>query len=208
VLAVSGREPAVARSIDARLVWLSDEPFAAGRGYLLRTATDLVPIVKIDMRTHLDLETLEESPASTCAANDIVLAHIELGRSAAVDRFSDLPATGSFMLVDPISGASVAGGVVATVHGRKKTTPQSTFRLTRDLLARGIGADLGPTDGSADQELRRRANEVAILLREAGVPVEIEDTWGRSGVDASVVWLWLMAGLSFGFIGAILSGLI
>jgi bifunctional enzyme CysN/CysC len=208
VLATSGREPAVARSIEARLVWLSDEPFAAGRGYLLRTATDLVPIVRIDMRAHLDLETLEESPASTCAANDIVLAHIELGRSAVVDRFSDLPATGSFMLVDPISGASVAGGVVATVQGRKKVTAQSTFRLTRDLLARGIGADLGPTDGSADQELRRRANEVAILLREAGVPVEIEDTWARSGIDASIVWLWLMAALSFGFVGAILSGLI
>jgi bifunctional enzyme CysN/CysC len=160
------------------------------------------------MRAHLDLETLEERPASTCAANDIVLAHVELGRSAVVDRFSDLPATGSFMLVDPISGASVAGGVVATVHGRKKATTQSTFRLTRDLLARGIGADLGPTDGSADQELRRRANEVAILLREAGVPVEIEDAWGRSGIDASIVWLWLMTGLSFGFIGAILSGLI
>jgi hypothetical protein len=56
--------------------------------------------------------------------------------------------------------------------------------------------------------LRRRANEVAILLREAGVAVEIEDAWGQIGIDAANLWQWLMAILSFGFVGAILLGLV
>jgi bifunctional enzyme CysN/CysC len=104
VLAAIGREPPVTRNIEVRLVWLSDEPFAAERSYLLRTATDLVPIARIDVRAHLDLATLEQRAASNCTANDIALARIELGRSAAVDRFAEHPATGGFMLVDPISG--------------------------------------------------------------------------------------------------------
>ncbi len=44
VLATPGQEPQVARSLEVRLVWLSDERFAPERGYLLRTATDLVPV--------------------------------------------------------------------------------------------------------------------------------------------------------------------
>jgi bifunctional enzyme CysN/CysC len=209
LLAASGREPAVTRSIDVRLVWLSDEPFAAERGYLLRTATDLVPIARIDVHGHLDLATLEEQEAASCTANDIALARIDLGRVLAIDRFAGHPATGSFMLVDPINGASVAGGVVANTHGRETAaTKQGAFRLTRDLVARGLGADLHPTDRSAEEELRRRADEVAILLRSAGVVVELDETWGQAGIDAATVWQWLMAVLSFGFVGAVLLGLL
>jgi len=207
VLASPGLAPPVTRRLDARLVWLSDERFGADRGYLLRTATDLIAIASIDIGAHLDLEALAERPASTCGANDIAVARITLGRQAAVDLFSDQRETGSFMLIDPISGASVAGGVVTAAHAPETRLGRNAFRLTRDLLARGIGADL-PPDRASEPELRRRANEVAILLREAGVAVEIEDTWGRAGLDAATAWLALMGLLSFGFVGAVLWGLV
>ena len=208
VLATLGSEPAVARNLDVRLVWLSDEPFVPARGYLLRSATDLVPVASISIRAHLDLASSAERPANGCSANDIALATIELGRPSAIDRYADHPATGSFMLIDPISGASVAGGVVTSAGTRQTASPRrSAFRLTRDLLVRGIGADL-PLAPASESELRRRANEVAILLREAGVAVEMEDAWGRIGIDAATVWLWVMAALSFGFVGAILLGLV
>jgi len=207
VLASPGMEPPVVRGVDARLVWLSDEHFAPERGYLLRTATDLVPISAIAIRAHLDLESLTEVPASTAAANDIAVARIDLGRSAAIDVFSDQPETGAFMLIDPVTGASVAGGVVTATHAREAKPLRNSFRLTRDLLARGIGADL-PHDTASEAELRRRANEVAILMREAGVAVEIEDQWARTGLDAASAWIWLMAAFSFAVVGAILFGFV
>jgi bifunctional enzyme CysN/CysC len=207
VLARPGAEPPVVRGVEARLVWLSDEHFAPERGYLLRTATDLVPISAIAIEAHLDLEALTEVPASTAAANGIAVARIDLGRSAAIDLFSDQPETGSFMLIDPITGASVAGGVVTATHAREAKSRRDSFRLTRDLLVRGIGADL-PPDTASEPELRRRANEVAILLREAGVAVEIEDQWARTGLDAASAWIWLMAAFSFAVVGAILFGFV
>ena len=209
VLVKGDSAPAVTRELDVKLVWLSDEPFARDRGYLLRTATDLIPISGLDIRAHLNLAQLVEQPASGCTANDIAIGRIELGRSAAVDRYADYPATGSFVLVDPISGATVAGGVVVAVkNARAAASKGNVFRLTRDLLVRGIGADLPVTDARADEELRRRANEVAILMREAGVAVVMEDAWRRSGIDAETIWLGLLAGLSFGFVGAVLFGLV
>jgi hypothetical protein len=46
------------------------------------------------------------------------------------------------------------------------------------------------------------------LLRAAGVAVELEDAWGRSDIDAPSIWQWLMAILSFTFVGAVLLGLL
>jgi bifunctional enzyme CysN/CysC len=207
VLATPGREPQVARSLDVRLVWLSDEPFAPERGYLLRTATDVVPVSAIAIAAHLDLATLAERPAATCAANDIAVARIDLGRSAALDLFSQQRETGSFMLVDPVSGASVAGGVVTAARAPESKQRPGAFRLTREALARGIGADL-PADTASEQELRRRANEVAILMRGAGVAVEIEERLTQAGTDATTIWLTLGAILSFGLIAAVVLGMI
>ena len=65
--------------------------------------------------------------------------------------------------------------------------PASAFRLTRSLLKQGVGADLG-NDAASEQELRRRADEIAILLRGAGVAVELDDRLGQSGRDASIYW--------------------
>ena len=57
-----------------------------------------------------------------------------------------------------------------------------------------------------ESELRRRANEVAILLRGAGVAVEMEDRWARAGVDAATLWLSVLMVLSFGFVTAVVLG--
>ncbi len=109
------------------------------------------------------------------------------------------------MLVDAVTGATVAGGIVAQTHTREGGQPLEAFRLTRSLLRQGIGADLGD-DVASERELRRRADEVAILLRGAGVAVEIEDRWQAGRIDARTVWLGILAALSFGFATAIVFG--
>ena len=206
VLALPEHVPAIVRGLDARLVWLSDEPFSPTRGYLLRTATDLVPVLSIGIGAHLDLATLAERPATTCTANDIAAAHVELGRGVVVELFSQQRETGSFMLIDAITGATVAGGVATGLRSQAGERPQDdAFRLTRSLLKQGIGADLGH-DAASEAELHRRANEVAILLRGAGVAVQIEDQWGQARIDAATVWLSVLMALSFGFITAIVLG--
>jgi bifunctional enzyme CysN/CysC len=207
VLASPDAAPQPVRSFEARLVWLADEPFDRGRGYLLRTATDLVPVTALDISRHLDLVTLAERPAAACATNDIAVAHIQPGRATVIEPFAEQRDTGSFALVDAVTGATVAGGVVTRTDTSAAKLGASTFRLTRTLLKQGLGADLG-NDAASEQELRRRAEEVAILLRGAGVAVELEDRWGHTRCDASTLWLGTLAALSFGFAAAVVLGLL
>jgi bifunctional enzyme CysN/CysC len=172
VLAAPEAAPVVARTLEARFVWLSETPFEKKGSYLVRTATDLVPVTGIEIKSLLDLDSLAVHPASTCKVNDIAIAHVALGRATAIDRFSEAPETGAFMLVDAITGATIAGGIV-TAASPDIQQQDNVFMLTRALLARGLCSDL-PNTQEAEAEFRRRANEVALLLRSAGVAVEIE----------------------------------
>jgi bifunctional enzyme CysN/CysC len=173
VLSCPQTQPTVATHVEARFVWLWETPFDPRAGYLLRTATDLVPISSLQVRALLDLETLITQPADKVAVNDIALAGLSLGRPVAVDAFSDLPGTGAVLIVDATTGATVAGGVILSAKNGGAAEAASTFRLTRELLQNGICRDLG-TGEDDRREFQRRANEAALLLRAAGVDVKLE----------------------------------
>jgi bifunctional enzyme CysN/CysC len=172
VLSEVARRPINADVIETRLVWLSEASFDPEMGYLLRTATDLTPVTSMSVSALVDFETLASAPANGCAVNDIADCRILLGRPAAIDLFRDLPLTGNFVLVSAIDGATVAGGVITWAQSGAPSVGEHVLVLDRVRLA-GLCADLG--NSPADEaELNRRAQEVALILRSAGVPVLIE----------------------------------
>lgn len=172
VLSLYDQPIKLARSFEARLVWLADEGPGHG-GLLLRTATDVVPVSHFSVRSRLDLATLATEAAKTCGPNDIADVRLALSRDAAIDRFSEVPKTGRFILIDALTGATVAGGIVTTVSTDRTTGQGTSFRLTRSLLASTVCADLR-SGADTDHEFRRRASEVASLMCAAGVSVEID----------------------------------
>jgi bifunctional enzyme CysN/CysC len=116
---------------------------------------------------------LASTPAHACAANDIADCRILLGRPTPLDLFADLPATGNFILVSAVDGATVAGGVIGWAQAGASTVGDNVFVLDRELLAKGLCSDLGGTPADL-AEFHRRGQEAAILLRSAGIPVLIE----------------------------------
>ncbi|MCH9764859.1 MAG: 50S ribosome-binding GTPase [Alphaproteobacteria bacterium] len=173
VLAHNDTLPTVTRTLKAKIVWLSDVAFDPRGSYLLRSATDLVPISMLEITALLDLDSLDQKPANVCGVNDIALCSIALGRPTALDTFSGAQETGSFMLVDAITGASIAAGVVSEASNQATDQAGDVFLLTRAMLDRGLCADL-VTSGGSEAEFSRRANEVALILRAAGIKVEVE----------------------------------
>jgi bifunctional enzyme CysN/CysC len=155
--------------LDARLFWMAETPFDPGRRLLLRTATDLVPLSTARVTAKLDLETLGEIKADDCGQNDVVLASLTLGRPTALDRFADHRSTGALVLVDALTGATLAGGAAVALH-EASGTENARFHLTTAMLAEGVCTGLEPTS----IEFRRRALAVADILAAAGVDAEIE----------------------------------
>jgi bifunctional enzyme CysN/CysC len=172
VLSRTDSLPTIASHLDTRIVWLWETPFEPSNGYFLRTATDLAPISTITIKSLLDLETLAVQPSDKVAVNDIANVAITLGRPVAVDAFSANQPTGIFLIIDALTGATVAGGVI-TEATPGDSGEETAFRLTRELLERGLCRDLGDSEEDR-QEFQRRASETALLLHAAGVQVKIE----------------------------------
>ena len=177
VLSALGARPTVARMIEARFVWLSETPFDWQGRYLLRTATDLVPVSRIAITSLLDLGTLQRTVAQTCAVNEIAVAEIDLNRPTALDTFAAAQATGNFVIVDAVTGATVAGGIVTEAHAMMRAGmldgPVDAFVITREMLTKGLCADLAGKAGTS-AEFKRRAGEVVRLLQAAGVTARSE----------------------------------
>ena len=166
--------PTASKVLSAKLVWLAERAFDPSASYLLRTATDLVPISKAAIEAVIDLSTMTEHSAEKCAVNDIARCRIELGRRTVVDRFDDAQRTGIFKLIDALDGATLAAGVVSQTQTAQHAVEDGAFVLTREMLAQGLCADLGASS-AAREEFNRRADEVALLLRAAGADVDMDD---------------------------------
>ncbi|HRD74776.1 MAG TPA: GTP-binding protein, partial [Hyphomicrobiaceae bacterium] len=140
-LLASPSEPATAATdLEVQLVWLADTG-PGHSGLLFRTTTDLVPVSEFRVIARMDLQTLQKTAAASCGANDVADARIKLGRGVAVDRFAADHATGHFILVDALTGATVAGGIVADIVQDKEARSGDVFRLTRALLETTVCAD-------------------------------------------------------------------
>jgi len=131
-----------------------------------------------------DLDTMQRVRATTCGVNDLAEVRIALARPVGVDLFAANAATGHFVLIDALSGATVAGGTITKVASLAPAdVPKAAFRLTRSLLASTVCSDLGETEAGR-AEFKRRAAEVAFILSAAGVRVDLDASHDATHGDA------------------------
>jgi sulfate adenylyltransferase subunit 1 len=100
------------RHPEANLVWLHDEPLQPGQVYLVKTATGITPGRVTAVHYAVDVNTLEQHQAPSLKLNEIGLARLELDRPVPFDSYRDNRDTGSFILIDRFTNATVAAGMV------------------------------------------------------------------------------------------------
>ncbi|HSW49499.1 MAG TPA: GTP-binding protein [Bryobacteraceae bacterium] len=106
------RLPHVARRFDARLVWMHAEPLRTNRPYLLKQTTQQVPATVTRMRHRLNVDTLEREEADRLEMNEIGGVTLETSRPVYFDAYGSIRSTGSFILIDPASNATVGAGMI------------------------------------------------------------------------------------------------
>jgi len=104
--------PLHTRHLQAHLVWLHDEPLQPGRSYLIKTATALIPGRVTALEYAVDINTLGKAPADTLGLNGIGVGTLELDRPASFDSYRQNRHTGSFIIIDRLTNATVAAGMV------------------------------------------------------------------------------------------------
>ncbi len=113
MLVASTAAPEPLRSIEATLCWFDERPLDRRRTYFLRHTTREVRarIASIEQRWDVSTQAHEPAPAAL-AMNDIAQVTLALAQPIVGDRYDDSPATGSFILVDEATNATVAAGMI------------------------------------------------------------------------------------------------
>jgi len=112
MLTTAEAPPLFTRHPEAHLVWFHDEPLQPGQLYLVKTATGVTPGRVTAVQYAVDVNTLEQKQVSTLKLNEIGLARLELDRPVSFDPYLLNRDTGSFILIDRFSNATVAAGMV------------------------------------------------------------------------------------------------
>jgi bifunctional enzyme CysN/CysC len=120
-----------AHKVDAMLVWMSETPMRTGQSYLLQSAAGLSNATVPHIRYQLDMDTLARDEPDRLELNSIARVGVEIDRELLFDPYDENRTTGSFILVDRLTNATVAAGMVIA---RSSTWDQQAV----DTLTRAV----------------------------------------------------------------------
>ena len=104
--------PQVSRRFHAMVVWLHETPLEVGRTYLVKHTARQTKSRAVEIRYRVNVNTLEHEQAGHLKMNDIACVEFETHVPIFFDSYSSNRATGSFILIDAISNATVGAGMI------------------------------------------------------------------------------------------------
>ena len=112
VLAAADNSPEVADEFEATLVWMAEESLQVGRPYLFKTGARTVTATLGAPDHKIDVNTMEEQPATTLELNEIGVVTVSLDREVAFDPYVENRDLGGFILIDRLTNGTVGAGML------------------------------------------------------------------------------------------------
>ena len=143
VLAAADAPLEVADQFEAILVWMDEEPLLPGRPYLIKLGTRQAGVQVTDLKHRVNVNTLEQQPATRLDLNEIAVAKLSLDAPVAFAPYAENRDLGGFILIDRISNRTVGAGMLRFALRRAHNIhwqALSVDKAARAALKRQTGA--------------------------------------------------------------------
>jgi sulfate adenylyltransferase large subunit len=178
VIADPARLPQTATAIEASLVWFDADRLESNRPYLLKHGTQTLSarITRVLHRTNI--QSLEEEAVHSLGMNDIGVAEIQTTRAIFFDAYAENRASGSFILIDPQTNATLAAGMIRRGLSEDSRNDFTALKPSLLLVERASDAELVErqflVEGQAIVRTRVRSQDIWQALLGVGVNVLLE----------------------------------
>ena len=135
VIAIADDPPQVADQFEATIVWMSDEALIPGRGYWLKLATQTVSATVASPKYEINVNTMEHLAAKTLELNSIGVAEVTTDKPIVFERYEDNRQLGGFILIDKITNATVAAGMIHFSLRRAQNVHWQAIEIGREQHA-------------------------------------------------------------------------
>ncbi|MCC5824617.1 sulfate adenylyltransferase subunit CysN [Alkalimonas sp.] len=147
--------PHQASRLRARMVWLHQQALQPDREYWFKFGCKLTTGQVETLHYRMDVNTLQETPASTLGLNEIGLLDVQLSETVVFDAYASNKQTGAFIVIDRLTNQTVGAGMVesallaqAEPTQQTKLVALSPFEQEFIALLRKHYPELGkPTSG-------------------------------------------------------------
>ncbi|WP_253450224.1 sulfate adenylyltransferase subunit CysN [Halomonas sp. Y3] len=133
-------EVAMSHAFEADIVWMHEKPLEPGRQVDIRLAGRSVAGQVEEILYQVDVNTLERHPAEGLALNAIARCRVGLTAEVPLDEYAKSPGTGSFIVIDRLTNATLGAGMIrAVVEGESASTTEvdwAGFELELNALVR------------------------------------------------------------------------
>ncbi|MET0250065.1 MAG: sulfate adenylyltransferase subunit CysN [Sphingobium sp.] len=112
VIAAAESPPQVADQFESTIVWMADEEMLPGRPYWLKIGTQMVSATIQQPKYQVNVNTMEHLAAKTLDLNAIGIANLSTDKPVVFEPYDQNRTLGGFILIDKISNATVAAGML------------------------------------------------------------------------------------------------
>ncbi len=135
VISLADNPPQAADQFEATLVWLNDEAMIPGRAYWLKLATQTVSVTVQQPKYVVNVNTMEQLAAKTLELNAIGVAEIATDKPLVFEAYNDGRTLGGFVLIDKMSNATVAAGMLNFSLRRAQNVHWQALDISREAHA-------------------------------------------------------------------------
>jgi len=135
VIAAADAPPQVADQFEATLVWMDDAPMHVGRAYWLKLGAQTVSVTVQQPKYAVNVNTMEHIAVKTLDLNAIGVAEIITDKPLVFEPYADNRALGGFILIDKLTNATVAAGMLHFSLRRAQNVHWQALDISREAHA-------------------------------------------------------------------------
>jgi sulfate adenylyltransferase subunit 1 len=152
MLVSAANPPHVSQRFLATIVWMHAQALETRRSYLIKQCARQVRGKATAIRHRMNINTLEPEAAERLQMNDIAAVEIETSNPLFFDAYQQNRTTGSFIIIDPLTNATLAAGMIREdLSGNTGTSTRKEIRTSQ-------------TGITPVERLRRHGHYPAIIL--------------------------------------------
>jgi bifunctional enzyme CysN/CysC len=135
VITAADDPPQAADQFEADLVWMAETELVPGRGYWLKLGTRTVNATIHAPKYVLNVNTQEHLAAKTLGLNDIGVVEVTTDDPIPFEPYAESRALGGFILIDKITNATVAAGMIHFALRRAQNIHWQHADVSREVHA-------------------------------------------------------------------------
>lgn len=132
ILSLSHSPLEVTDQFEAVLIWMNEDAGLNGRSYDIKLATQWASASITNIKYRIDTNTLARDASRHLSLNDISVCTLATSKPLVFDSYQQSRTLGSFILVDRVTHATVAAGLINHSLRRAQNVHRQALSITRE----------------------------------------------------------------------------